>query len=152
VNDGLCRARLGGKSRHIAAIGVMLLGTACGADGPSGPPSCDTAVLTVTRAAGPSFSWEPSHCGIYLLTVEHDSSRTPVVDWLVEGNGNSILPPVAYGTRPATALPFCGLFCPIVPAATLKPGQRYTVVLAREIPHSQGGPIMEGFGSTTFVP
>jgi len=36
--------------------------------------------------------------------VTHDSAGTAVTDWLVEGDGNSILPPVDYGIRPATAL------------------------------------------------
>ena len=143
---------LRGRFHHLGTALAILLSSACGGDGPSEPPSCDTMVLGVTPAAAPSFSWLPSHCGIYVLTVTHDSAGAPVGDWLVEGDGNSILPPVEYGIRPATALPFCGLFCPLGTASPLSVGRRYTVSLSVEIPHSGGGPIMQLVGSTTFVP
>jgi len=139
------------SSASWAAL-ALLLGSACSGSGPSELAACDTVMPAATLADVPTFSWVPSHCGIYLLTVTHDSAGTAVTDWLVEGDGNSIRPPVKYGLRPATALPFCGLFCPLEPATPLHAGRTYTVSLGVEIPHSQGGPIIQLSGSTTFVP
>ena len=72
---------------YSGTVIAIILGTACGREGHSEPSSCDTATLTVTPGAALAFSWEPSRCGVYLLTVTHDSAGSRVVDWLVEGQG-----------------------------------------------------------------
>ena len=139
-------------SESFALSSVLVLVLACGAEPSPDANECASLAPHVTAGTVPTFSWAPAHCAVSLLTVAHDAGGTQVVDWLVEGHGNSIEPTVDYGTRPPGATPVCELYCPFLPPAPLQTGQSYRLRLTEERIDQHGDFFVGEVGAVDFQP
>jgi hypothetical protein len=94
--------------RYPMLASLALVVASCGdSSGPTGGGCDEPITVTVSSTTSPSISWTPS-CTVAVIQVSQinepvDSLRTK---WWVQTEGNSIRPPVSYGSTPpgATAL------------------------------------------------